>query len=166
MTERTVSAIVLAAGEGTRMRSQRPKPIHLVCGRPMVVHVISALRNLHVDRTVVVVGHGAERVTKRVQQESLGNLRVTFVEQSVQRGTGDAVIVGMTAIHDDDVDDDRTVVVLPGDTPLLRPQTVDALLAEHVAAGNGATLLSAVVDDPTGYGRVLRNRDGRVTRIV
>jgi bifunctional UDP-N-acetylglucosamine pyrophosphorylase/glucosamine-1-phosphate N-acetyltransferase len=166
MTERTVSAIVLAAGEGTRMRSQRPKPIHLVCGRPMVVHVISALRNLDVDRTVVVVGHGAERVTKRVQQESLGNLRVTFVEQSVQRGTGDAVIVGMTAFHDDDVDDDRTVVVLPGDTPLLRPRTIDALLAEHLAAGNGATVLSAVVHDPTGYGRVLRNRDGRVTRIV
>ena len=99
------------------MRSQRPKPIHLVCGRPMVVHVLTALTGLAIDRTVVVVGHGAERVTKKVQEEGLGDLHVTFVEQRVQRGTGDAVMVGLTAFHDDDVDDDATVVVLPGDTP-------------------------------------------------
>ena len=78
MSARSISAIVLAAGEGTRMRSQRPKPIHLVCGRPMVSHVLSSLTGLGVDRTVVVVGHGAERVTKRIQEEALGNLNVTF----------------------------------------------------------------------------------------
>ena len=117
------------------MRSERPKPIHLLCGRPMVVHVLTALAGLEVARTVVVVGHGAERVTKRVQEEGLGDLHVTFVEQRVQRGTGDAVIVGMTALPDDDVDDDSTVVVLPGDTPLLRPETIGDLVAR--ARGRG-----------------------------
>ncbi len=166
MSGRPVSAIVLAAGEGTRMRSQRPKPIHLVCGRPMVVHVLTSLTGLTIDRTVVVVGHGADRVTKRVEEEGLGDLNVTFVEQRVQRGTGDAVMVGMTAFHDDDVDDDGTVVVLPGDTPLLRPDTVSALVAEHEAQDNAATILSAHMAEPTGYGRVIRGRDGRVARIV
>jgi bifunctional UDP-N-acetylglucosamine pyrophosphorylase/glucosamine-1-phosphate N-acetyltransferase len=166
MSGRPVSAIVLAAGEGTRMRSQRPKPIHLVCGRPMVVHVLTSLTGLAIDRTVVVVGHGADRVTKRVEEEGLGDLNVTFVEQRVQRGTGDAVMVGMTAFHDDDVDDDATVVVLPGDTPLLRPDTVSALVAEHEAQDNAATILSAHMADPTGYGRVIRGRDGRVARII
>ncbi len=166
MSGRPVSAIVLAAGEGTRMRSTRPKPIHLVCGRPMVVHVISALTDLEVRRTVVVVGHGAERVTKRVQEEGLAHLHLSFVEQRVQRGTGDAVIVGMTAFNDDDVDDDSTVIVMPGDTPLLRPDTVAALVAEHESSANAATVLSARMADPTGYGRVIRGRDGRVARIV
>jgi bifunctional UDP-N-acetylglucosamine pyrophosphorylase/glucosamine-1-phosphate N-acetyltransferase len=166
MSGRPVSAIVLAAGEGTRMRSERPKPIHLVCGRPMVVHVLTALTGVNIERTVVVVGHGADRVTKRVEEEGLGSLGVTFVEQRVQRGTGDAVMVGMTAFHDDDLDDDATVVVLPGDTPLLRPETVSELVAEHERHDNAATVLSAEMADPTGYGRVIRGRDGRVARVV
>jgi bifunctional UDP-N-acetylglucosamine pyrophosphorylase/glucosamine-1-phosphate N-acetyltransferase len=166
MSARSISAIVLAAGEGTRMRSQRPKPIHLVCGRPMVSHVLSSLTGLGVDRTVVVVGHGAERVTKRIQQEALGNLNVTFVEQRVQRGTGDAVMVGMTALHDDDVDEDATVVVLPGDTPLLRADTMDLLVEQHELEANAATVLSAELADPAGYGRIIRGKDGGVLRIV
>lgn len=148
------------------MRSERPKPIHLVCGRPMVVHVLASLRGLDVARTVVVVGHGAERVTKRVQQEGLGDLHVTFVEQRVQRGTGDAVIVGMTALHDTDIDDDSTVVVMPGDTPLLSVDTIRELVQQHESDGNAATVLSARMADPTGYGRVIRSRDGHVMRIV
>lgn len=148
------------------MRSERPKPIHLVCGRPMVVHVLASLRGIEIARTVVVVGHGAERVTKRVQQEGLGDLHVTFVEQRVQRGTGDAVIVGMTALHDTDIDDDSTVVVMPGDTPLLRADTIGELVQRHESEGNAATVLSARMTDPTGYGRVIRGRDGHVVRIV
>src|SRR5262245_14026594 len=166
MSGRPVSAIVLAAGEGTRMRSERPKPIHLVCGRPMVVHVLTALRGLDVARTVIVVGHGADRVTKRVQEEGLGELHVTFVEQRVQRGTGDAVIVGMTALHETDVDDDSTVVVMPGDTPLLLPDTMRELVHQHESQGNAGTVLSARMTDPTGYGRVIRGRDGHVVRMV
>ena len=86
----SVSAIVLAAGEGTRMRSDRPKPLHMICGRAMVLHVIHALETLHPDRTVVVVGHGAEQVTKKVQELAPAWANVAFVEQAEQRGTGDA----------------------------------------------------------------------------
>ena len=105
----------------------RPKPLHLICGRPMVMHVIHALEALDVDRTVVVVGHGAERVTKKVQEQAPGWANVAFVEQVEQRGTGHAVIVGLTAFPDDDLDDTSTVVVLPGDTPLLRVETIERL---------------------------------------
>jgi bifunctional UDP-N-acetylglucosamine pyrophosphorylase/glucosamine-1-phosphate N-acetyltransferase len=166
----TVSAIVLAAGEGSRMRSNRPKPLHLMCGRPMVMHVIHALEAVQPDRTVVVVGHGAERVTKKVQEQAPEWAHVTFVEQAVQRGTGDAAMVGLSAFPGDDLDDDGTVLVLPGDTPLLRTETLDALVAAHNANEYAATLISSVLDDPAGYGRVVRapskTGDGRVLRIV
>lgn len=161
-----VSAIVLAAGEGTRMRSTRPKPLHMVCGRPIVMHVIHALDGLPIDRTVVVVGHGAERVTKKVQEQAPAWANVSFVEQTVQRGTGDAALVGLSSIDGDDLDDESTIVVLPGDTPLLTPETLASLVATHLAEGNAATLVSSRLDDPTGYGRVVRGRDGRVVRIV
>ncbi len=148
------------------MQSERPKPLHLLCGRPMIMHVLEGLADLQVTRTVVVTGHGAERVTKKVQDQSPDVLNVVFVEQPVQRGTGDAVSVGLTAFPDDDVDDTSAVVVLPGDHPLLQPATVADLVRAHESAGNAATVLSAIVDDPTGYGRVLRGKDGRVTGIV
>ena len=163
---RPISAIVLAAGEGTRMRSSRPKPLHLICGRPMVMHVLYALDELVVDRTVVVVGHAAERVTKKVTEQSPADQHVAFVEQVVQRGTGDAVAVGLTAFPDDDPDDTSTVVVLPGDTPLLRPSTLVDLVTRHEAANVAATVLTADLDDPTGYGRVIRGKDGTVARVV
>jgi bifunctional UDP-N-acetylglucosamine pyrophosphorylase/glucosamine-1-phosphate N-acetyltransferase len=162
----TVSAIVLAAGEGTRMRSRRPKPLHLICGRAMILHVIHALEQLRPQRTALVVGHGAERVTKKVQAQAPAWANVVFVEQPTPRGTGDAAAHGMSAFPGDDLDDDSTVVVLPGDTPLLRPETLDELVARHVANGNAATLLTSVLDDPTGYGRVVRAADDRVLRIV
>jgi bifunctional UDP-N-acetylglucosamine pyrophosphorylase/glucosamine-1-phosphate N-acetyltransferase len=161
-----VSALVLAAGEGTRMRSARPKPLHRLCGRPMVFWVLDALADLDVARTVVVVGHGAERVTKQVQEGADARLRVDFVEQARQRGTGDAVAVGLTAFPGEDVDDDSTVLVLPGDTPLLTPATIARLVEAHEARGAAATVLTAALDDATGYGRVIRGRDGRVARIV
>jgi bifunctional UDP-N-acetylglucosamine pyrophosphorylase/glucosamine-1-phosphate N-acetyltransferase len=161
----TVSAIILAAGEGTRMRSSRPKPLHRICGRAMVLHVIHALEKLAPERTVLVVGHGAEQVTKKVQEQAPAWAEV-FVEQVTRRGTGDAAAAGMSALAGDDYDDDSIVVVLPGDTPLLRAETLDELVATHVANGNAATLLTSVMDDPTGYGRVIRKSDGRVLRIV
>jgi bifunctional UDP-N-acetylglucosamine pyrophosphorylase/glucosamine-1-phosphate N-acetyltransferase len=162
----TVSAIILAAGEGTRMRSSRPKPLHRICGRAMVLHVIHALEKLAPERTVLVVGHGAEQVTKKVQEQAPAWAEVVFVEQVTRRGTGDAAAAGMSALAGDDYDDDSIVVVLPGDTPLLRAETLDELVATHVANGNAATLLTSVMDDPTGYGRVIRKSDGRVLRIV
>lgn len=162
-----VHVIVLAAGEGTRMRSSRPKPLHMICGRAMVLHVIHSLEKLRPDRTAIVVGHGAEQVTKKVQERAPDWANVVFVEQVEQNGTGDATATGMTAFDGDDYDDEEdTVVVLNGDAPLLRPDTLDELVATHVANGNAATLLTSVMDDPTGYGRVVRKVDGQVARVV
>jgi len=162
----SVSAIILAAGEGTRMRSTRPKPLHMICGRAMVLHVIHSLELLAPDRTAVVVGHGAEQVTKKVQQMAPSWANVAFVEQHEQNGTGDAAAIGMTAFGGDDYDDESTIVVLPGDTPLLRPETLRQLVETHVECGNAATLLTSVMGDPTGYGRVIRKADGQAARIV
>ena len=128
MTQRPLSAIVLAAGEGTRMRSTRPKPLHLLCGRAMVLYVLDALEECEVRRAVIVVGHGAERVTKKLL-DAAPDAPLEFVEQSVQRGTGDAVGVALTAFGPDELDDaDADILVMPGDTPLLRSSSVAALV--------------------------------------
>lgn len=166
MSERRLSAVVLAAGQGTRMRSERPKPLHMLCGRPLVRYVLDALADCAADRAVVVVGHGAEAVVEKLQEEP-GPVPLEFVEQRVQRGTGDAVAVGLTGLPDDLTDvDDGDVLVLPGDTPLLRPETLAALVLEHRLSGAACTVLTARMDDPTGYGRVVRDKEGRVRRIV
>ena len=146
------------------MRSSRPKPLHLLCGRQMVLHVLDALAELDVGRVVVVVGHRAEWVSKTLIEHAPASLDIEFVEQSEQRGTGDATAVGLTGLPVDDEEED--VVVLPGDTPLLRPPTLAALVRHHRQADAAATLLTAVLDRPTGYGRVVRGRDGDVVRVV
>jgi bifunctional UDP-N-acetylglucosamine pyrophosphorylase/glucosamine-1-phosphate N-acetyltransferase len=166
MSERRLSAIVLAAGQGTRMRSERPKPLHMLCGRPLVRYVLDALVDCNADRAVVVVGFGADVVIKKLQEEP-GPVPLEFVEQRVQRGTGDAVAVGLTGLPDDLADvDDGDVMVLPGDTPLLRPETLASLVLEHRLSGAACTVLTARMPDPTGYGRVVRDKEGRVRRIV
>ncbi len=163
---RALSAVVLAAGEGTRMRSERPKPLHRLCGRPMVLHVLHALAELPIERAIVVVGRGGERVTKAVAEQPPERMQIGFVEQRVPRGTGDAVSVAMTAFADDDVDDPDDIIVLPGDTPLLRGSTLAELRATHQRSDAAATVLTARFADPTGYGRVVRDRNGGVARIV
>ncbi|MCU1354479.1 MAG: UDP-N-acetylglucosamine pyrophosphorylase/glucosamine-phosphate N-acetyltransferase [Acidimicrobiales bacterium] len=167
MTERALTAVVLAAGEGTRMRSSRPKPLHLLCGRAMLLYVLDSLADCSVERIVVVVGHGAERITKKLQSEA-PDVLLEFVEQHVQRGTGDAASVGLTGLPDDDVhdDSDEDVLVLPGDQPLLRASTIAALVAAHRAADAACTVLTARLEDPHGLGRVVRGKDDRVARIV
>jgi bifunctional UDP-N-acetylglucosamine pyrophosphorylase / glucosamine-1-phosphate N-acetyltransferase len=165
MHERRLSAVVLAAGEGTRMHSERPKPLHLLCGRPMILHVLDAMAEIDVTRVVVVVGHRADWVTKTLVQHAPRSMEIEFVEQESQSGTGDALAVGLTGLPDDD-DEESDVVVLPGDTPLLRPQTLAALVRYHRSQDAGATLLTAEVDDPTGYGRVVHGKDDVVCRVV
>jgi bifunctional UDP-N-acetylglucosamine pyrophosphorylase / glucosamine-1-phosphate N-acetyltransferase len=170
LSVRPLFAVVLAAGQGTRMRSARPKPLHMLCGRPLVRYVLDAVAGTDIEtaRAVVVVGHGAETVIKALQEDP-GPVPLEFVEQRVQRGTGDAVAVGLTGLPDDDLGldaDDGDVVVLPGDTPLVWPATIGALVREHRLSGAACTLLTARLDDPTGYGRVVRDKEGRVRRIV
>src|SRR2546428_699205 len=120
---RPLSAVVLAAGEGTRMRSSRPKPLHVLCGRPMLLHVLDALTGLPIDRVVVVVGPAAERVTKTLQEHGPPDLAIDFVEQLVQRGTGDAASVALTAFPADDIvgvlhDAGYKIVTLVADDPM------------------------------------------------
>jgi bifunctional UDP-N-acetylglucosamine pyrophosphorylase/glucosamine-1-phosphate N-acetyltransferase len=130
----------------------------------MVLHVLDALAELDLERAVVVVGHGASRVTKAVSEQSPAGLHIDFVEQRVQRGTGDAILVALTAFPDDD--DDGDIVVLPGDTPLLRPPTLASLVRTHRRAGAAATLLTAHLAEPTGYGRITRDRNDMIAGIV
>lgn len=166
MSERPLSAIILAAGQGTRMRSSRPKPLHMLCGRPLVRYVLDAVAGSDARRAVVVVGFGAEVVVKTLQEDP-GPVPLDFVEQRVQAGTGDAVAVGLTGVPDDELDaEDGDVVVLPGDTPLVRPETLAALVLEHRVSGAACTVLTARMNDPSGYGRIVRDEDGRVRRIV
>ena len=148
------------------MRSALPKPLHPLCGRPMLLHVLDALSELLVDRAVVVVGHGAEPVTKTLQEYGPPDLIIDFVDQHVQRGTGDAASVALTAFPNDDDSDDEDIVVLPGDTPLVRPSTLGTLVHTHREANAAATLLTARLPDTAGMGRIVRAKDGRVSRIV
>jgi bifunctional UDP-N-acetylglucosamine pyrophosphorylase/glucosamine-1-phosphate N-acetyltransferase len=167
MAARPLCAVVLAAGEGTRMRSSTPKPLHRLCGRPMVLHVLDALAELPLDHVVAVVGHGGEWVTKALVEHAPSDMRLDFVEQVFQRGTADALAVGLTALPADVVDEDGDVLVLPGDTPLVRAATLAALVRHHRASEAAATLLVARVGDTTGYDVVVRSsKDGSIVAVV
>jgi bifunctional UDP-N-acetylglucosamine pyrophosphorylase / glucosamine-1-phosphate N-acetyltransferase len=163
---RPITAVVLAAGEGTRMKSSTPKVLHPLCGRPMLLHVVDALCALPLERIVVVVGHGAERVTKTLQEQLATELPVEFVEQRSPRGTGEAVNVALSASSFDDLDAEDDLIVVPGDTPLLTPETLAELATAHRVSDAAATVLTTRPNDPTGYGRVLRDKNGGVDRIV
>jgi bifunctional UDP-N-acetylglucosamine pyrophosphorylase / glucosamine-1-phosphate N-acetyltransferase len=163
---RPTCVVVLAAGEGTRMRSSRPKPLHHLCGRPMILYVLDAAAHEQVRAMVVVVGHGATWVEKALTERARTDLRLTFVEQAEQLGTGHAVSVALPTVSDEMGTNDGDVLIMPGDTPLLRPGTIGELLAHHVESQAALTILSAHVADPTGYGRVVRAKDGSVARIV
>lgn len=164
MASGALSAIVLAAGDGTRMMSNRPKPLHVLCGKAMVLYELDALSAIGVTRTVVVVGAGAERVTKKLQEDG-PDMLLEFVEQRFPRGTGDAAGVGVAAFGYDDFDD-ATVLVVPGDMPLLQPQHLASLVAEHESTGAAVTLLTAHLADPSGYARVVRGKADKVAQVV
>ena len=153
------AVVILAAGQGTRMKSARPKVLHEACGRSMLAHVLAATAPLQAGRTLVVVGHARDEVTEHLAQVAPD---ARAVVQESQDGTGHAVRIALDAAPDVD----GTVVVLPGDTPLLTPDTLMALVEAHRDAAAAATLLTAKLDDPTGYGRVVRDGDGGVRAIV
>jgi bifunctional UDP-N-acetylglucosamine pyrophosphorylase / glucosamine-1-phosphate N-acetyltransferase len=154
-----LSVVVLAAGEGKRFRSALPKPLHPVAGRPLLWHVLAAAAPLKADRTVVVVGNGADQVTAAVEGFDLGP--VDFAVQADQRGTGDALAAAVPLL-----DGDGDVMVLSGDTPLLATALLEGLLDAHRSARAAATLLTCTLEDPTGYGRILRDAGGAVTGVV
>ncbi|HWB67674.1 MAG TPA: bifunctional UDP-N-acetylglucosamine diphosphorylase/glucosamine-1-phosphate N-acetyltransferase GlmU [Mycobacteriales bacterium] len=154
------AVVVLAAGEGKRMRSELPKVLHAMCGRSLLGHVLTATEPLAADQTLVVVGHGRHAVCDQLAADWPS---VKPVEQPSQRGTGDAVRLALEAIPDVA---DGTVLVVPGDAPLLTTPTLRRLLDRHVETRAAATLLTAELSDPAGYGRVVRDADGHVSTIV
>lgn len=159
-----VSALILAAGQGTRMKSPLPKPLHLVAGRSMLMHVVYSLTDLSIAHTIIVVGHNAHQVVDHVTAEAPRWAHIGFATQEQQHGTGDATKVGLSALPKDEIS--TTILVLPGDTPLLTQTTMARLIAEHESSLFGATILTSVVEDPTGYGRIVRDDLGEVQRIV
>ncbi|WP_285618761.1 bifunctional UDP-N-acetylglucosamine diphosphorylase/glucosamine-1-phosphate N-acetyltransferase GlmU [Actinoallomurus iriomotensis] len=157
---RPAAVIVLAAGEGTRMKSRKvPKVLHELGGRTMVGHVLAASRELEPERLLVVVGHGRQKVIAHLEAGWPGARPVLQAEQN---GTGHAVRMALEAVGSID----GTVLVLNGDAPLLRGDVLHELLAVHESEGNAATILTADLPDPTGYGRMIRAADGSVSAIV
>ncbi|MFQ5427683.1 MAG: bifunctional UDP-N-acetylglucosamine diphosphorylase/glucosamine-1-phosphate N-acetyltransferase GlmU [Thermodesulfobacteriota bacterium] len=153
------TAIVLAAGKGTRMKSELPKVLHEVAGQPMILHVIKLLKGLGIGRIIVVVGHGGDEVRERLRGYDL-----TFVEQPEQLGTGHAVLTAMRVLKGYSGD----VLILSGDVPLLKAPTIRGLFKLYKKEGPARALafISALMEDPAGYGRVLRDARGNVTRIA
>ncbi|HEX7003028.1 MAG TPA: NTP transferase domain-containing protein [Trueperaceae bacterium] len=154
---REFSAVILAAGHGTRMKSSLPKMLHAVAGRPLLEHVVRAVLPLQPERTILVVGHGAERV-----RQHFSDFDVSFALQEEQLGTGHALKTALPALADIPGD----IMVLTGDSPLLTSQTLEALRSGHQRSRAGMTMLTYVVQDPTGLGRVVRDDRGRLARIV
>jgi bifunctional UDP-N-acetylglucosamine pyrophosphorylase/glucosamine-1-phosphate N-acetyltransferase len=153
------TVVVLAAGIGKRMKSATPKVLHPLLGRSLLGHVLVAAEAAHATSTIVVVGHRADQVTEHLADIAPA---ATPVVQEQQNGTGHAVRIALDAVPDVA----GTVVVLNGDIPLLRPDTVAALVAAHENGGAAATLLVAEVADPTGLGRIVRDAGGNLERIV
>jgi bifunctional UDP-N-acetylglucosamine pyrophosphorylase/glucosamine-1-phosphate N-acetyltransferase len=153
-----VTVVILAAGLGTRMKSRRAKVLHRAGGKPLVEHVVStALRLAPAERIFVVVGHQADEVRRSVSTPGIG-----FIEQAEQKGTGHAVMVGRDRL----ASAGGYLMVLYGDCPLLRAETLQRLIDAGTSGGAAATLLTAEMADPTGYGRVIRDGRGFVAEIV
>lgn len=150
-------AVILAAGQGTRMRSRLPKVLHRVCGRPMLFQVIAAARGAAPQRILVVIGHGAGQVA-----EALEGAAVECVVQAEQLGTGHALSTALAQVREWTGE----VLVINGDAPLLLPETVGRLVEAHAREGNALTMLTFKPADPTGYGRVIRDRAGNVQAVV
>jgi len=156
---RPVAVIILAAGEGTRMKSRIPKVLHALCGRSMLGHALAAAGELHPRQMVVVVGHDRDQVSAEAERHAPG---VSMVVQDSLDGTGHAVRMVTEALGVMP----GTVVVTYADMPLLRARTLRALVREHDAAGNVVTVLTARVGDPAGYGRIVRDSGGALAEIV
>ncbi len=151
-------AIILAAGISSRMNTDAPKVLHEVCGRPMLAYVLDACRGAGVGKIYVVVGFGAEQVKKRFEADD----DIVWVRQDEQKGTAHAVLCCKEHLNGFD----GKTLVLCGDGPLIRADTLRAIIEKHEATDSAATLATAILDDPAGYGRVCRDADGNIEAIV
>jgi len=149
-------AVILAAGQGTRMKSKLYKVLHPVCGKPMVEHVVDQVSKLNVNKMVTIIGHGAEMVKSKLDGKTL------FALQEEQLGTAHAVMQA----EQDLSNENGTTLVVCGDTPLIKAETIEALLKHHEVQNAKATILTAYTEKPDGYGRIIRNEAGYVEKIV
>lgn len=154
----SLSAIVLAAGKATRMKSQRVKVLHEICGRPMLAYVLDAARAADVTRLVVVIGHDRMHVMEAFRDQP----DITWVVQDQQKGTGHAVQVTRHAFPEMS----GSTFILAGDGPLIRPETLRLLAKRHAETNAAVTLATAILDDPAGYGRIVRDAAGDLLGIV
>jgi bifunctional UDP-N-acetylglucosamine pyrophosphorylase/glucosamine-1-phosphate N-acetyltransferase len=154
VTSQIASVVVLAAGQGKRMKSTLPKVLHTVHGRPMLLHVLDAARAVQAERIVVVLGHGHEKVRPYLPGDCVVAL------QEHQLGTGHAVLAAAAQVLP------GPMLVLPGDTPMVTGEALQALVRDHFRAKVAATVLTMELKDPTGYGRIIRDVDGSLLRIV
>jgi bifunctional UDP-N-acetylglucosamine pyrophosphorylase/glucosamine-1-phosphate N-acetyltransferase len=152
-----LAAIVLAAGEGTRMKSNLAKVLHSVGGVSMIRRVLRTVRSVSPSRIIIVIGYQAEAVRNELRGEE-----VEYVQQKERLGTGHAAMIAEHLLDGFE----GTLVVLNGDTPLLTPATLERFIRHHRSTGNVATVLSTIVDEPEGYGRIVRNASGGFERIV
>ena len=155
------AAVIMAAGKGTRMESDLPKVVHPVADRPMVCHVVEACLAAGCGRIVAIVGYGQEHVRKALAP--FGD-RVRYALQAEQHGTGHAVQCAEGELAG--LDPETPVLVLAGDGPLIHAETLATLLGRHIQTGAAATLATSVIDDPTGYGRIVRDAHGHFEAIV
>ena len=154
----STTAIILAAGKSTRLKSKRPKALHEVCGRPMLDYILQACWDAGVTRAIVVVGHGKDEIIAQFGDDR----RIHFVEQTEQLGTGHAAKMAEPELKRMSGDG----FVLAGDVPLLRGEVLTTLLRAHRDEKAAASMATAVLDDPTGYGRVVRDAEGNFVAIV
>ncbi len=157
----SIKVLILAAGLGTRMKSRKAKVLHELDGRPLIEHVCQAAQAIEPEAIYVVVGHQAADVEAAVRNE-LGNRRVEFVIQAQQRGTADAVMSARNLLQNAD----STLLILSGDVPLIRPETLMKFVAQHETKGAACSILSVKLENPTGYGRIVRDENGRFMRII
>jgi UDP-N-acetylglucosamine diphosphorylase/glucosamine-1-phosphate N-acetyltransferase len=155
--ENGIAAIILAAGKGTRMKSSLAKVLHPLLGRPMLTFTIARAKEIGSARIVVVIGHQADLI-----RETIPDQAVTYVVQEQQLGTGHAVLVTEPSLRDFR----GAILILCGDVPLLKRATLDRLIADHESARADLTVLTAVLDNPSGYGRIVRGEGSVIERIV
>ncbi len=152
------AAIILAAGKSTRMKSDSPKVLHEICGRPMLAYVLSACRLAGIERLIVVVGHGRAKVMEAFASDH----DISWVHQAEQKGTGHAVTCCKEAL----ANFEGSVLVIAGDMPLVRREALAELLGEREETSDALTIATTELDDPTGYGRIIRDAEGKLQAIV
>ena len=157
MKDKEFYALILAAGKGTRMKSDLAKVLHSIEGKPLLYYVLEAARGAGAEKIVVIIGHQAQKI-----REQFSGSGFVFVEQKQQLGTGHAVLQARPELGDYQ----GLTVILCGDVPLLKPATIKNLIKDHIAAGACVTVLTTALPDPRGYGRILKNDDGNIIKIV